>query len=109
MGLGAGGPAIPRAAKMSGMATSVSRRAIVHGRVQGVFFRDTTRCRAQELGLGGWVRNCPDGTVEALFEGPPEAVGAAIDFFRRGPSRAEVSEIEVFEEQPAGLDRFEVR
>jgi acylphosphatase len=91
------------------MTETVSRRAVVHGRVQGVFFRDTTRRRAQELGLGGWVRNCRDGTVEALFEGPAEAVEAAIDFCRRGPSRAEVSEVEVFDEEPAGLAGFEVR
>ena len=92
---------------MSGPA--ISRRAVVHGRVQGVFFRDTTRRRALELGISGWVRNCPDGTVEALFEGSSEAVEAALDFCRRGPSRAEVREVEVFEEEPSGQAAFEVR
>jgi acylphosphatase len=54
----------------------VRRRVIVHGRVQGVFFRDTTRRMAQSRGVSGWVRNNPDGTVEAAFEGEPEAVEA---------------------------------
>jgi acylphosphatase len=57
---------------------SVAKRVVVHGSVQGVFFRDTIRRRAESRGVTGWVRNCPDGTVEALFEGDPEAVDALV-------------------------------
>jgi acylphosphatase len=82
---------------------------VVSGRVQGVFFRDTMRRRAESAGLAGWVRNTPDGTVEAVFEGGAEAVGELVKFSRQGPSRAEVAAIEVFEEEPEGLLGFEVR
>jgi acylphosphatase len=57
----------------------------------------------------GWVRNCADGTVEAVFEGDPDAVAALIDWCRRGPRGADVSRVEVDEERPEGLARFEVR
>jgi acylphosphatase len=77
--------------------------------VQGVFFRDTTRRRAEAAGVAGWVRNTPDGTVEAVFEGEPEAVQEMVEFCRRGPSRAEVTGIEVVDEAPEGLSGFEVR
>lgn len=82
---------------------------MVSGRVQGVFFRDTTRRHAESAGVAGWVRNTPDGTVEAVFEGEPEAVDDQVEFSRRGPSRAEVAAVEVFEEEPEGLSGFEVR
>ncbi len=82
---------------------------MVAGRVQGVFFRDTTRRRAEAAGVSGWVRNTPHGEVEAVFEGDPEAVDQLIDFCRRGPSRAEVTSVEVAEEEPEGLTGFEVR
>lgn len=91
------------------MADAIARRVKVHGRVQGVFFRDTARRRAQELGLSGWIRNCPDGTVEALFEGEAEAIEAAVEFCRRGPPRAEVADIDVWEAEPSGQAAFEVR
>lgn len=85
------------------------KRVVVGGRVQGVFFRDTTRRRAESAGVAGWVRNTPDGAVEAVFEGEPEAVDELVEFSRRGPSRAEVAAAEVFEEEPEGLSGFEVR
>jgi acylphosphatase len=85
------------------------KRVIVSGRVQGVFFRDTTRQRAEVAGVAGWVRNTPDGTVEAVFEGEPGAVDELVEFCRRGPGRAEVAGIEVEEEQPEALSGFEVR
>jgi acylphosphatase len=85
------------------------RRVVVSGRVQGVFFRDTARRRAEAAGVAGWVTNRPDGAVEAVFEGPPEAVEQLVDFCRRGPSRAEVSSVEVTEEEPEGLSGFQVR
>lgn len=84
-------------------------RAIVHGRVQGVFFRDTTRREAVDRGVAGWVRNRPDGTVEAVFEGDRDAVEAMIEFCRQGPPSAEVGRVEVSEEESEGVAAFEVR
>jgi acylphosphatase len=77
--------------------------------VQGVFFRDTARRRAESAGVAGWIRNTPQGAVEAVFEGELEAVDELVEFCRRGPSRAEVASVEVEEEQPEGLSGFEVR
>jgi acylphosphatase len=87
----------------------VRRRVTVHGRVQGVFFRDTARRRAEAHGVAGWVRNCPDGTLEAVVEGSPEAVGRLIRFFETGPPGARVSEVLVADEPPEGLAGFDVR
>ncbi len=84
------------------------RRVIVSGRVQGVFFRDATRRRAEAAGVAGWVSNRLDGAVEAVFEGDPEAVEQLVAFCRRGPSRAEVASVDVSEEEPEGLTHFEV-
>jgi acylphosphatase len=87
-------------------------RAVVHGRVQGVFFRDTTRREAEARGVAGWVRNRPDGTVEAVFEGDPDAVEAMVAFCRHGPPSAGVKRVDVSEERPGGLGGltdFEVR
>ena len=81
----------------------------MHGRVQGVFFRDTIRRRADASGVAGWVSNRPDGAVEAVFEGDPAAVDQLVDFCRSGPSRAEVESVDVVEEEPEGLSGFEVR
>jgi acylphosphatase len=85
------------------------RRVVVSGRVQGVFFRDTTRRRAEAAGVSGWVRNTPEGEVEAVFEGEPSSVEELVEFARRGPSRAEVTAVEVIEEDPEGLAGFEIR
>jgi acylphosphatase len=87
----------------------VARRVVVHGSVQGVFFRDTTRRRAESRGVVGWVRNNPDGTVEALFEGDPEAVDALVAFAREGPRGAQVERVDVDDAEPEGLAGFEVR
>jgi acylphosphatase len=87
----------------------IRRRAIVHGRVQGVFFRDTTRRQAASRGVAGWVRNCPDGTVEAVFEGEAEAVEAMVAFCHEGPRGAQVERVEVIDEPPEGLSGFRVR
>jgi acylphosphatase len=84
-------------------------RVVVRGRVQGVFFRDTARRRADAAGVAGWVSNRPDGAVEAVFEGDPEAVDQLVEFCRRGPSRADVDSVDVVEEEPEGLSGFEVR
>jgi acylphosphatase len=87
----------------------IRRRAIVHGRVQGVFFRDTTRRQADARDVAGWVRNRPDGTVEAVFEGDLDAVEAMVAFCREGPRGARVERVEVSEEKPEGLATFKVR
>jgi acylphosphatase len=87
----------------------IRRRVVAHGRVQGVFFRDTMRRRASERGVAGWVRNRPDGAVEAVFEGPADAVEALVRFAHEGPRGAEVEAVEVSEEDPEGLAGFEVR
>ena len=87
----------------------VRRRVIVHGRVQGVFFRDSVRRRAERAGVRGWVANRPDGTVEAAFEGRDEDVAVLVDYCGRGPERAEVMRVEVFEEEPEGDEGFRIR
>ena len=87
----------------------VRKRVVVHGRVQGVFFRDSARRLAQQRGVAGWARNVPDGTVEAVFEGEPEAVERLVGFCREGPRGAEVQRVEVSEEEPEGLRGFEIR
>jgi acylphosphatase len=87
----------------------IRRRAIVHGHVQGVFFRDTTRRQASSHGVAGWVRNRPDGAVEAVFEGDPGAVEAMLAFCREGPRSARVDRVEVSEEEPEDLASFEIR
>jgi len=87
----------------------IRRRVIVHGFVQGVYFRDSTRRLSQQRGVAGWVRNRWDGTVEAVFEGEPEAVEQLVAFMDEGPRGAAVDRIEVFEEEPEGLTSFSVR
>ena len=86
--------------------TPVRRRVIVHGRVQGVFFRGATEAEATAAGVAGWVCNRPDGSVEAVFEGDPDGVAALVAFCRRGPRHAQVAKLEVFEEAPEGLQGF---
>lgn len=81
----------------------------VSGMVQGVFFRQETRRRANALGCAGWVRNLDDGRVEAVFEGPEDAVEKMVDWCGRGPEWAEVRKVDVDREDPEGLDGFEVR
>ena len=88
---------------------TVARRVVVHGRVQGVFFRDSARRQAEAAGVSGWAVNRPDGTVEAVFEGEDEAVARLVEFCRRGPRRAEVSRVEVGEQPPEGLSGFTIR
>ena len=84
-------------------------RAVVHGRVQGVFFRDSTRREADRLGVAGWVRNRDDGAVELHAEGPPDAVDALLAFARSGPPRADVERVDVDDAQAEGLGGFEIR
>ncbi len=81
----------------------------MRGRVQGVFFRDSTRRAAESRGVGGWVRNRADGTVEAWFEGEPGAVDAMVRWAHSGPSRAEVESVDAQDVEPQGMGGFEVR
>jgi acylphosphatase len=81
----------------------------VSGRVQGVFFRATTRETARERGVDGWVRNLDDGRVEAVFEGPEAAVDALVEFCHQGSPAANVIEVEVDRTGPEGLEGFEIR
>ena len=85
------------------------RRVKAHGKVQGVFFRDSTREEAKSKNVSGWVRNTEDGAVEAVFEGEPDDVEALVSFVRSGPGSADVERVDVDEEEPEGLRRFEVR
>ena len=85
------------------------RRVAVKGHVQGVFFRETTRRRALADGIAGWVRNLPDGSVEAVFEGDRDAVDRLVSFMRDGPRGARVDWVDVVTEEPEGLSGFDVR
>lgn len=87
----------------------IRRRAVAHGRVQGVFFRDATRREAERRGVAGSARNTADGTVEVVLEGPPDAVEAMLGFLRAGPGHASVSRLDVADEEPEGLSGFSVR
>jgi acylphosphatase len=82
---------------------------VVHGHVQGVFFRDSCRREADARGVAGWITNRPDGAVEAVFEGEPKAVAALVDFCRRGPRGADVGSVDETSEEPEGLTGFRVR
>ena len=91
------------------MSERVRRRVVVHGHVQGVFFRDSCRREASARGVAGWVTNRPDGAVEAVFEGEPEAVAAMVAFCERGPGSADVASVDETSEEPEGLTGFEIR
>jgi acylphosphatase len=87
----------------------VRRRVVVHGSVQGVFFRDSCRRVAESAGVTGWVRNRADGTVEGVFEGEPDAVDRVVAWCRLGPPRAGVSHVDVRDEPVEGERGFRVR
>ena len=96
-------------AAAAGEGETIRRRVVVHGQVQGVFFRDTARREASRHGVSGWVRNTPEGTVEAVFEGERGAVERMVGFAEEGPPQAQVERVETFEEQVEGLDGFTTR
>lgn len=87
----------------------IRRRVVVHGFVQGVFFRDTLRRHAARLGVSGWARNTREGTVEAVFEGEPDAVERMVALSREGPSGARVDHVDVVEEPPESIGGFAIR
>lgn len=87
----------------------VARRVAVHGRVQGVFFRDSCSREAERAGVAGWVRNEPDGSVAATFEGPADAVERLVAWCHEGPPHARVELVRVSEADPTGATTFDVR
>jgi acylphosphatase len=87
----------------------IRRRVIVHGHVQGVFFRDSVQRLAQQRNVAGWVANQPDGTVGAVFEGEPDDVERLVAFCHKGPRGAQVQSVDVTEESPEGVAGFTVR
>jgi len=86
----------------------IRRHVIVHGFVHGVFFRDSVRRHAVNAGVTGWVQNNGDGTVEAVFEGAPEAVERLVAFCRDGPRGARVDRIDIATEDVECLDAFRI-
>ena len=91
------------------MSEPVRAHATVSGRVQGVWFRQSTADEASAAGVSGWVRNLPDGRVEAVFEGEPDAVDRVLAYVRVGPQRAYVEAVDVEWEAPRGERGFQVR
>lgn len=91
------------------MSERTRAHVFVSGRVQGVFFRDTTRQTAQAEGVDGWVRNLEDGRVEAVFEGAPDAVDAMIEFCHEGSPAANVTSVDAEYGDPEGIEGFRVR
>jgi acylphosphatase len=87
----------------------VRKRVLVSGAVQGVFYRDTCRRVAGQHEVAGWVRNLPDGRVEAVFEGDADGVERMVSWARRGPSHAGVAAVDVRDEPVEGLTGFEIR
>jgi acylphosphatase len=87
----------------------VRRHVIARGRVQDVWFRGSTQEQARARGVDGWVRNQRDGSVEAVFEGSPEAVEALVTWCREGPRSARVDALDVTEEPEEALHGFEIR
>jgi acylphosphatase len=87
----------------------IRRRVVVHGFVQGVFFRDSLRRLAERNGVAGWVQNNRDGTVEAVVEGDPESVQRLVDYCRSGPRGAHVDRVDVYDEEAEGASGFSVR
>ncbi len=87
----------------------VRRSVIVRGRVQGVFFRASVRDAATRGGVGGWVRNRADGSLEVHAEGSAHAVNEIIEFCRVGPRHAVVTDVSIADEEPVGETHFVVR
>jgi len=87
----------------------IRRRVVIHGLVQGVFFRDSVRQRARSTGVVGWIRNTRDGAVEAVFEGDSDAVERLVAFCHDGPRGARVDRVDESQEPPEGLSGFAIR
>jgi len=91
------------------MADRVRAHVFVSGKVQGVYYRASTRDAAREAGVDGWVRNLRDGRVEAVFEGAEESVEALVEWCHEGSSAASVDDVEVEYEPPESVEGFEIR
>ena len=91
------------------MSDRTRAHVFVSGKVQGVYYRATTRDTAREEGVDGWVKNLDDGRVEAVFEGAEDAVESLIEFCHEGSPAADVEDVEVEYEDPQGEDGFEIR
>ena len=87
----------------------IRNRVVISGRVQGVAYRDACRRMAEKHGVTGWVRNLPDGRVEAVFEGPSEDVRRLVEWSRQGPPFADVADVHVDAEEPEGISEFQIR
>ncbi|MFI5912340.1 acylphosphatase [Dactylosporangium sp. NPDC051541] len=87
----------------------IRKRMLISGRVQGVYYRDTCRQVARAHGVAGWVRNLPDGRVEAVFEGDEGPVAALLTWCGDGPPEANVTGVEARDESVEGLNSFEIR
>ncbi len=87
----------------------IRNHVLISGQVQGVYFRAAYRRLARQHGVAGWVRNLPDGRVEAVLEGPPDEVQHLVDWAHRGPAAAAVTGVAVREERPEGLGDFVIR
>lgn len=90
------------------MTDRIRAHVYVSGKVQGVYFRATTRDTAREQDVDGWVKNLPDGRVEAVFEGPEPAVEAMVEFCHEGSDAARVDSVDVTYESPEGVDGFRI-
>ncbi|SFS07615.1 acylphosphatase [Halomicrobium zhouii] len=89
--------------------TDTRAHVFVSGKVQGVFYRATTREEARKRGVDGWVKNLSDGRVEAVFEGPEDAVEEMVEWCHEGSDRAHVEDVEIEYDEPEGFDSFEIR
>lgn len=88
---------------------TIRRRLVVHGKVQGVFYRDSTRHAARNEGVSGWAANRSDGSVEVVLEGTADAVASVVGYCRQGPSSADVHSVDEHDETPEGLTGFQIR
>jgi len=99
----------PASHRDGGPAPTIRRRVVVSGRVQGVWFRDSCQREARRQAVAGWVRNRMDGSVEAVFEGDADRVLSLCNWMMHGPPRAQVTDIDIAEEEPEGEAGFVVR
>ena len=91
------------------MSERIRAHVCISGRVQGVFYRATTREEARDRGIEGWVQNLSDGRVEAVFEGPEPVVESMIEWCHEGSPAANVTDVDVTWEEPIGVDGFEIQ
>ena len=81
---------------------------LISGKVQGVFFREASRRLAEKLNIKGWIKNTPDGKVEALVTGAEKDLDDFVNFCKTGPERADVDDVKVLKKQKIDFDKFEI-